>query len=531
MSSDNIPGWLIWAILAAAVLYFTWLRTPWRSQFPLPPGPKRLPLLGNVFDDMSVKPWETWMEWSKRYNSDIIHLNLAGTSIIVLSSLEATNALLEKRSSIYSDRPTVPMLGDLMGWNYMLSFMKYGNEWRTDRRLFNQEFTTGVAAASRPRQRFAAHELLRRLVSNPDGFLDHLRQMAGETIMAVTYGIDVLPADDPYIALAEKGMEVISKCGAPGKFLVDLIPILKYVPEWVPGAKFQRIAREGRKLAQDLRDLPFNETKRRMALGGTPTSFTANALRNLQTEDQYYQEDSVKNVAATMYVAGADTTVSALSTFFLAMLANPDAQKKAQIEIDSVVEQGNLPDFSDEEAMPYIAALVKEVLRWRNVTPLAAPHFLPVEDEYRGYRLPAGSRVFGNSWAILHDEKMYPDPYAFKPERFLLDGKPNPAVKDPQAAFGFGRRSLRTCATRRKLTRIFSRICPGRHMATSSIWIAVVSILAVFDINKEIGEDGQTIEPSYEYQHGLVSNPVPFKCSITPRFKDTVSLIQSTSMI
>ncbi|KAJ7445000.1 cytochrome P450 [Mycena galericulata] len=489
MSSNNITGWLFWAILAAAVLYLRWLRTAWRSRLPLPPGPRKLPLLGNVFDDMSANPWVAWMEWSKKYNSDILHLNLAGTSVIVLSSLEATDALLEKRGSIYSDRPTLPMLGELMGWRYALSLMKYGNEWRTDRRLFNQEFTAGVGPASRPRQRVAAHAILRRLLGNPDGFLDHIRQMAGETIMAVTYGIDVLPTDDPYITLAEKAMEAASSASVPGKFLVDFIPILKYVPEWVPGAQFQRIAREGRELAQALRDVPFNETKRRMALGGAPTSFAANALRNFQSEDQYYQEDSVKNVAATMYAAGADTTVSALSTFFLAMLANPEAQKKAQIEIDSVVGQGNLPDFSDEDAMPYVAALVKEVLRWRNVTPIAIPHFLPVEDEYRGYRLPAGSRVIGNSWAILHDETMYPDPYAFKPERFLLNGKPNPAVRDPQAAFGFGR-----------------RICPGRHMAASSIWIAVVSILAVFDINKAIGEDGQAIEPSYEYQHGVISS-------------------------
>lgn len=70
-----------------------------------------------------------------------------------------------------------------------------------------------------------------------------------------------------------------------------------------------------------------------------------------------------------MYAAGADTTVSALSTFFLAMLANPDAQRKAQLEIDSVVVRGNLPDFDDHDSLPYVAALLKEVLRWKVVLP------------------------------------------------------------------------------------------------------------------------------------------------------------------
>lgn len=84
----------------------------------------------------------------------------------------------------------------------------------------------------------------------------------------------------------------------------------------------------------------------------------------------------MKNVAAAMYAAGAHTTVSALSTFILAMLANPEAQRKAQLEIDSVVGRGNLPDFSDKQAMPYVAALIKEVLRWGNVLPFGSLHLL-----------------------------------------------------------------------------------------------------------------------------------------------------------
>ncbi|KAJ7776522.1 cytochrome P450 [Mycena maculata] len=512
MSSIVPSQGFIWASIATTVVGLAWFRTRNRSKLPLPPGPKKLPLVGNLFD-MTIRPWEACMQWSKTYNSDIIHLNLAGQSVIVLSSFEATEALLEQRSSIYSDRPEFPMVGDLMGWKYALLFMKYGEEWRTHRRLFNQEFNTQSSLNFRPAERAASHGLLRRLLRDPDDFLGHLRQMTGEVILSVAYGIDVLPVDDPYLALAEKGVKSLSDASVTGRFLVDSIPILKYIPEWVPGAEFKRIAREGKALSQTFRDRPFAEAKRRMASGEAPSSFTVNALRDLESGDQYYQESTVKNVAASMYAGGADTTVSSLSTFLLAMLANPDAQKKAQAEIDSVVERGNLPDFIDESQMPYVAAIVKEVLRWKNVGPLGGvPHFLQTEDEYRGYRLPAGSLVIGNVWAILHDEIMYPDPYAFKPERFLLDGKPNPAVRDPQPAFGFGR-----------------RICPGRQMAMSSLWISIVSILSVFDITKQVGKDGRCIEPTYEYTDGILCAPVPFKCSIKPRSKDAISLVQATS--
>ncbi|KAJ6521007.1 cytochrome P450 [Mycena vulgaris] len=293
----------------------------------------------------------------------------------------------------------------------------------------------------------------------------------------------------------------------------------RYVPEWFPGASFRRKAKVWRELSQSMVDKPFAEAKRNIAssitaMGNAPHSFTASALRTLDDcENKAYQEQAIKSTAGTMYTGGTDTTVSALGTFILAMLCNPEAQRKAQEEIDSVVQKGHLPDFDDEASLPYVSAVVKEILRWRPVAPIGVPHFLPIDDEYRGYRLPAGSIIIANAWAILHDEVMYPDPYAFKPERFLLNGKPNPAVRNPDAAFGYGRRN---------------RVCPGRHMATSSIWIAVASILATFNITKAVGDDGQVIEPTHEYFPGLVLMPLPFKCSIKPRSQAAAELIHAT---
>ncbi|KAJ7495373.1 cytochrome P450 [Mycena latifolia] len=494
----------------AATLYSLYLRRK-RPQLPLPPGPPKLPLVGNLFDVPPNFQWEKYMEWSREYDSDIIHLNLAGQSVIVLSSLEATTALLEKRSAVYSDRPDVPMVTDmeLMGWDFNVGLMRYGDTWRTNRRLLNQTFNVKAARQYRPLELAASRAVLPRLLDSPDGFFDHFYQMAGELIMAVTYGIRIEPSNDPYITLANTVVQTSALAAVPGRFLVNTLPCLKYIPSWFPGAGFKRQAKEWSKLARELVDRPFAETKREMDSGIAPRSFTAEHLYGLRDQDTYYQEKHVKATAATMFAAGADTTVSSLGTFVLAMLLNPEAQRRAQAEIDSVTGGKYLPDFEDEVSLPYVSALVKEVLRWKNVTPLAVPHLLTTDDEYRGYRLPAGSMIIGNTWAILHDEAMYPDPYAFKPERFLIDGKPNPAVKDPDAAFGFGR-----------------RVCPGRHLATSSIWITVVSILATFNIQKAVDDTGNIIEPTGEYISALVSSPLPFKCSITPRSEKAVAVIK-----
>ncbi|KAJ7128675.1 cytochrome P450 [Mycena epipterygia] len=507
MASLNMQGAILCASLAFGVaLYHAFSRNK-HSRLPLPPGPRKLPLLGNLLDVPASFQWEKYMEWSKEYNSDIIHLNLAGQSVIVLSSSEATEALLEKRSALYSDRTDMPMVNGLMGWDFNVAFMKYGDTWRTNRRLLKEGFDPAIY---RPSELTATRTLLRRFLDSPNAFDAHLHQMAGEVIMSMAYGIDVLPSNDPHVALANEAVHSMVVAVVQG-YLVDVFPTLKHVPKWFPGAEFKRKAEGWRKLARAMLEVPFAETKRQMECGIAPRSFTSDALHALQESGGiYYREEHVKTSAGTLFTGGSDTTVSALSTFLLAMLANPEAQRKAQAAIDAVTGGKYLPDFDNEAAMPYVSALVKEVLRWRNVAPIAIPHFLATEDEYRGYRLPAGSVIIGNAWAILHDEGMYPDPYAFKPERFLLEGKPNPAVKDPEcAAFGFGR-----------------RICPGRHMARSSIWITVVSILATFNIDKAVDEAGHIIEPTFEYISALGSAPLPFKCSITPRSQEAVTLIQ-----
>jgi hypothetical protein len=107
--------------------------------------------------------------------------------------------------------------------------------------------------------------------------------------------------------------------------------------------------------------------------------------------DNSAEENDIKDVAGTMYGAGADTvrffrelqmsltfaiqSRVTLLFFMLAMMENPEVAKKAQHEIDRVTKPGHLPDFEDYDAMPYVTALVKELLRWRPAAPIG-PHFL-----------------------------------------------------------------------------------------------------------------------------------------------------------
>ena len=89
-----------------------------------------------------------------------------------------------------------------------------------------------------------------------------------------------------------------------------------------------------------------------------------------------------------------------MRVFFLAMALYPEAQKKAQAELDRVIGPSRLPDFSDRDSLPYVHALVKEVLRWHVGTPTSLPHASIQDDVYNGYLIPGGSIVLPNLWYV-----------------------------------------------------------------------------------------------------------------------------------
>ena len=76
----------------------------------------------------------------------------------------------------------------------------------------------------------------------------------------------------------------------------------------------------------------------------------------------------------------------------------PSVQAKAHAELDAVVGPDRLPDFSDRKRLPYLTALLKELLRWHVVTPISVPHRAVADDEYRGWYIPAGSVITVNAW-------------------------------------------------------------------------------------------------------------------------------------
>ncbi|KAF9232730.1 cytochrome P450 [Melanogaster broomeanus] len=326
--------------------------------------------------------------------------------------------------------------------------------------------------------------------------------------MSVVYGYEASSMRDPYVHIVENGMHTLDMTlSSTRTLLLFTFPFLLNVPTWAPGGAFQRRAMELKKLTRQMVDVPFKYVQDALAQGTAAPSMLSVALQDIDSERDADQVETLKGVAATAYAAGAETTSSSLAVFFLAMVLYPEAQRRAQAEIDAVVGNDRLPTFEDRPSMPFLEATLRETLRWHPVAPLSIARQTREAHSFDGYHIPKGATVFPNIWAMTHDRVRYPDPNDFKPERFLnSDGTLNDDAVS--YAFGFGR-----------------RICPGRHFAEASLWSAIVSVLAVLKVERPAGH---FTEP--EWILGQTNRPGPFRCRITPRVPERLEVLVGESI-
>ncbi|KAF7302033.1 O-methylsterigmatocystin oxidoreductase [Mycena indigotica] len=448
------------------------------SRRPLPPGPEISWFSRNGVVMPTAYAWLTFAEWQKKFG-DVIYVNVFRNPILIINSQEAAFDLLEKRSAIYSSRPVRTMQTEINGFSWLFSGLPYGPWYKKHRTMFHNHFQAKVIPRYHDTLVDSAYTLLRnlRLSHTPEHLLQHLRRTTTAIVLSISYGHHVAEQGDEYVELADQALVGLSIMASPltsARLWSTTFPF--YIPAWFPGAQFKRDGARWRKLGLEMWNRPFEMVKARIAAGTAEP-----CLNDLELETL------IKDVSATVYAGGSDTTLSTLLSFFLAMVLHPEVQERAFAEINTLIPDGDrLPAFSDREQLPYCDRIVQESLRWNPVGNIALAHYLTEDDEYRGWTIPKGTTVLANIWAMLHEPSRYPDPIAFNPDRFSdeqqVDGK-NPT---PEIAYGFGR-----------------RICPGRFLATETIWIIVVSVIATYKILRPLDGFGKEVMPEVAYTPGL----------------------------
>ncbi|OAX34585.1 cytochrome P450, partial [Rhizopogon vinicolor AM-OR11-026] len=183
----------------------------------LPPGPVPLPLLGSLLS-IGKEPWLTYTKWGAAYG-DLVFVRILDQDVVVLSSQYVAEALLDKRSRIYSDRPYLATVKPF-GWSCNFGFLGYNDEWRLRRRLFHQTFRPESARKFCPMHIKRAHEMIVNMIDDPQRYYSHFATFTSSTAMSVVYGYEPSPRDDPLVHVITEAVELGFAVMTPEKAII-----------------------------------------------------------------------------------------------------------------------------------------------------------------------------------------------------------------------------------------------------------------------------------------------------------------------
>ncbi|KAJ7174180.1 cytochrome P450 [Mycena crocata] len=288
---------------------------------------------------------------------DIASLTVLGQSMIIVNSLKIVEDLLDVKGGNFSDRPVIQMGGELVGLRNVLTLSQYGGRVREERKLFHQLFGT--------------------------------QKTTGAIVLRIAYGYQITENEDPFLEMFDIRAGIFARSTQQAAFLVNIVPALRYLPEWFPGGGFRTTAKKWTRLVQNSVNAPHDYVKQQMVF-----SFTSTLLQERSEEDHL-----IKWAASAIQAGGRSTTSSQLEAFFLAMSLYPEVQAEAQRELDSVVGNDRLPEISDRSVLPYMNAL-----------------------------------------KITHDPDLYTNPMVFDPSRFIGSDTRKAELDPSRICFGYGRR-------------------------------------------------------------------------------------------
>lgn len=442
--------------------------------------------------------------YSKKLGPLISGPSMANTSVIIINTRDAVFDLLEKRGIAFACRPSWPM-AELLGRQNNVGFTYYGERLKKLRKVLQRSLNLRTVSTSwRDLLDERSRELCFALLRSPTQWNDILESKIQELIVLFSYGHEPTPE---YIKLAKTIMHQTGEAFQPGRWAVNFIPVLKWIPAWFPGAGFQKWARESRKLFFEVTRQPFYDLKNERVPGNIQQSFVQQNLESLsKTPHSIEDEDVIMFAAGSLFSAGTETLTVVFLNFIALMVNHPEIQQRAFDEIQARLSSEQLPDLRQRDSLPFIDCIIQEVHRMYPPIPLI-PHSNTHEEQYNGYKIPKKSWVMANVWAMLHDDKVYSEPEKFLPQRFEgQDPAPDPRV----LTYGFGRRR-----------------CPGLHFADLYIYLLVSRVLTLFEIAPCLEDN----KPVLKFTPGLVAFPKPFACRLIPRKSALEILKKSEEML
>lgn len=437
----------------------------------LPPGPPGWPVVGNLFQfARSGKMFFEYIRDLLPTYGPIFTLRMGSRTMIIMSSADLVYEALIEKGAIFATRPTENPTRTIFSANkFTVNASYYGPVWRSLRKnMVQNALSTGKIRTFRHVRDTAMDNLVERLKAEAaanDGavwVLKNARFAVFRILLAMCFGVEM---DEETIVKMDNMMKTV---------LITLDPrIDDYLPLLRPFfSKKQKRVTEVREL-QIATLVPYIEQRRSAVKnpGSDPTAAEfsyLDTLFDLTVEGRKHPPTNpeIVTLCSEFLNGGTDTTGTAVEWAIARFIENPSIQTKLYAEIKATVGDKKV-DEKDVENMPYLNAVVKELLRKHPPTYFSLTHSVTEPVKLAGYDIPVGTNVEFFLPAIAEDPKLWSNPKKFDPDRFLTGGEDadiTGVTGVKMMPFGVGR-----------------RICPGLGMATVHVNLMIARMVQEFE--------------------------------------------------
>ncbi|XP_063077126.1 cytochrome P450 2K1-like isoform X2 [Engraulis encrasicolus] len=486
-SPSAFPLLIAVLLLVLACLHLTGVKQTQKRK--TPPGPKPLPLLGNLLL-LNLKELDCSLcELSKKYGS-IFTIYLGPKKMVVLAGYKTVKEALVNHAEEFGDRETSPLSRSISN-NHGIIFSN-GENWREMRRfaLTNlRNFGMGKKMGEEKIIEEAQH--LIRVLENLKGAqfdtTQPLNYAASNVISAIVYGSRFEHDDARFKAMVNRENEAIWLSGTASVRLYNMFPWLKPL--------IRNVAVIQKSTTANLEEIQSYTNNLRKTLNTQDSRcFIDSFLINQQGEKKLEQnaglfhEENLLYCVEDLFAAGTDTSGTTMRWGLLLMAKYPHIQERVHEEIDRVVG-GRQPVVEDRKSLPYTDAVIHEIQRIGNIVPLNLCHKTSSDVHFQGFFIEKGTPVIPLLTSVLRDESEWTKPYTFHPEHFL-DDQGRFVKRDAFLPFSAGRRA-----------------CPGESLARMEVFLFLTSLLQRFRFTAPPGvsEDELDLTPVL----GATLNPSP----------------------
>ncbi|CAG8947877.1 unnamed protein product [Penicillium salamii] len=495
--SKALPYLAVLLILVCLGLTTRLSNHPMKTITRLPPGPSRLPLLGNIHQIPRKDVWKCYQDWHQKFGP-LIYTKFGQLEVVSVGSFRVANDLLVKRGRKYSSRPPLRAPNRITG-GLQTGILPCGDRLQAHRALFLSIESPRVVKANDKLLDIESQQLLHELLHPEDvEFRAAIRRYNYSVCLTLTYGRRMCSAKDELLEELETLSSHLGETFVqPSALMGDVFPVLDSLP---------RVFTPWKSLCDQLFARSIDTFESLVQHGFSRDSWNwTKSLFSLNNERYQLPRQDMLYITGTI-LEGAHPIENLTEFVILACIVHEEQARHAQKELETVVGLHRLPQFEDLEKLPYVNAFLAEVMRWRPTSPMGVPHMVVDDDLYEDYHIPKGATIIPNHWSMNFDGEIYDQPNEFRPERWLQ----NPNL--PENTFGFGR-----------------RMCVGQHLARRSLLIVTSRLLWAFHISPAVNESGSPckVDPS-DLTQSAVMGPASLKASFNVRSPEHLKVIQDS---